>query len=107
MPLMISMPFNCACFQTAFFVYNSFAFDAKSARSSAIKPFQGKLSAIPSTPIEVVTLGVPQSIASVNFPLIPAPKFKGAKTTFAFSTTSFASSAKPLTIKPSFLSFNS
>jgi hypothetical protein len=47
------------------------------------KPFQGKFPCIDSAPIDVVTLGVPQSIASTSFPLIPAPKRNGARTTLA------------------------
>ncbi|MNO09096.1 hypothetical protein D3C81_2320690 [compost metagenome] len=47
-----------------------------------------------SAPIGVVTLGVPQSMASVSLPLMPAPKRKGARQTRAEAMTCKASSAQ-------------
>ncbi|MNT30536.1 hypothetical protein D3C72_1663340 [compost metagenome] len=54
-----------------------------------------------SAPIGVVTLGVPQSMASVSLPLIPAPKRSGARQIRALPITSRASSAQFMMWKPS------
>ena len=93
---MISNPFSwerCHIFLSS---YKVTAASTKSLGVSFIKPFQSKVPAIASAPIEEVTLGVPHCMASNNFPLIPAPKRRGAKTTSAFLITSKALSALPI-----------
>jgi hypothetical protein len=63
--------------------------------SFAINPFHGRSPRMDSAPIDVVTLGVPHSIASSSFFLYSSTNRRGA-TTRAFPTTSFALGARPL-----------
>lgn len=57
---------------------------------------------LPSAPTLVVTVGVPTRIASLNFPLMPAPNRSGASKTLALLISAFADPARPCTRKFSF-----
>jgi hypothetical protein len=94
--LIISIPFSWL----KVFHLDTADFITKVSISFAINPFHGRSPRMDSAPIDVVTLGVPHSIASSSFPLIPAPNRRGAKTTRFFPTTSFALGARPFTINP-------
>ncbi|MOA60600.1 hypothetical protein D3C78_1855190 [compost metagenome] len=60
----------------------------------AITPGQGMPPCMASAPTGVVTLGVPQRMASINLPLMPAPKRSGARQMRAADITFNASSAQ-------------